>query len=71
MTKIGAPDTTLHIYTRVSTLTQADKGTSLDSQLELGRQKAKALKFAYVYWNEGMKSSHHEAIQGCPELYEL
>ncbi len=65
------PDSTLHIYTRVSTVVQADKGTSLESQLELGKKKAKALKFAFEHWNEGGKSSHHDDIQGRPKLYEL
>lgn len=62
---------TLHIYTRVSTVAQADKGTSLDSQLELGKKKAKELMFDVEHWNEGGKSSHHEDIQGRPKLYEL
>lgn len=65
------PEATLHIYTRVSTIVQADKGTSLDSQLELGKKKAKDLKFAVEHWNEGGKSSHHDDIQGRPVLYEL
>jgi DNA invertase Pin-like site-specific DNA recombinase len=68
--KVG-PDNTLHIYTRVSTLNQAEKGTSLESQLELGIKKAKQLKFNHFVWNEGGKSSHHEDIQGRPELYKL
>lgn len=62
---------TLHIYVRVSTVTQADKGTSLESQQSLGLKKAKELKFASQIWNEGGKSSHHEDIQGRPVLYEL
>lgn len=71
-TKLGNhPNTTLHIYTRVSTVVQADKGTSLESQLELGKKKAKDLKFAVEHWNEGGKSSHHDDIQGRPKLYEL
>lgn len=61
----------LHIYTRVSTLAQADKGTSLESQQQLGIKKAKELKFSYEIWNEGGKSSHHDDIQGRPKLYEL
>jgi len=64
-------DQTLHIYTRVSTMSQADKGTSLESQLELGKKKAKDLKFSSEHWNEGGKSSHHDDIQGRPKLYEL
>lgn len=69
--KKSTADTTLHIYTRVSTVVQADKGTSLESQLELGKKKAKDLKFAFEHWNEGGKSSHHDDIQGRPKLYEL
>lgn len=65
------PATTLHIYTRVSTLAQADKGTSLESQLQIGTKRAKLLKFTVEHWNEGGKSSHHEDIQGRPILYEL
>jgi DNA invertase Pin-like site-specific DNA recombinase len=61
----------LHIYIRVSTLAQADKGTSLESQQQLGIKRAKELKFDYEIWNEGGKSSHHEEIQGRPKLYEL
>lgn len=64
-------ESTLHIYTRVSTVAQADKGTSLDSQLDLGQKRAKALKFKFLHWNEGGRSSHHEDIQGRPKLYEL
>lgn len=64
-------DQVLHIYTRVSTVVQADKGTSLESQLELGKKKANELKFQYELWNEGGKSSHHDDIQGRPKLYEL
>ena len=70
-TKSKDPSRTLHIYTRVSTVSQADKGTSLESQRELGIKKAKQLKFDYDVWNEGGKSSHHDDIQGRPELYKL
>lgn len=35
----------LHIYTRVSTAAQEDKGTSLTSQEKLGHERAKALGF--------------------------
>ncbi|NDY82327.1 recombinase family protein [Orrella sp. NBD-18] len=69
--KAKSPENTLHIYTRVSTVTQADKGTSLDSQQQLGLKKAKELKFDHEIWNEGGKSSHHDDIQGRPKLYEL
>lgn len=61
----------LHIYTRVSTLAQADSGTSLETQLELGSKRAKALGFGLKHWNEGGKSSHHENIQDRPVLFEM
>ncbi len=64
-------DTILHIYTRVSTLVQADKGTSLQSQLELGQKKAEELGFSYQHWDEGGKSSHHEEIADRPVLANL
>ncbi len=71
MAKSKSPDQTLHIYTRVSTVAQADKGTSLESQEALGRRKAKELGFEPKIWNEGGKSSDHEDIQGRDVLYEL
>jgi DNA invertase Pin-like site-specific DNA recombinase len=61
----------LHIYTRVSTAAQEDKGTSLDSQDKLGRDRAKALGFVAKLWNEGGKSSNHEEISGRPVLQAL
>ena len=67
----ASPKNTLHIYTRVSTLAQADKGTSLDSQLDLGIKRADALGFGYEHWNEGGKSSHHEEISQRPVLFDL
>jgi len=67
----GMPSATLHIYTRVSTVAQADKGTSLDTQLQLGIKRARQLKFSYKHWDEGGKSSHHENIEDRPVLFEL
>ena len=61
----------LHIYTRVSTLAQADSGTSLETQLEIGTKRANALGFNLRHWNEGGKSSHHENIQDRPVLFEM
>lgn len=61
----------LHIYTRVSSLAQADSGTSLETQLELGTKRAKELGFDLKHWNEGGKSSHHENIQDRPVLFEM
>lgn len=65
------PDNTLHIYTRVSTVAQADQGTSLDFQLELGTKKASELGFAFEHWNEGGRSSHHENVAERPVLSNL
>ncbi len=61
----------LHIYTRVSTVSQADRGTSLQTQLELGKKKAKQLGFGYKQWDEGGKSSHHDEITKRPVLNDL
>lgn len=65
------PDNTLHIYTRVSTTTQAESGTSLKTQLELGTEKANQLGFFIRHWAEGGKSSHHEDMANREQLYNL
>lgn len=65
------PNSTLHIYTRVSSMAQANDGTSLGTQYQLGVAKAKQLKFVPQRWDEGGKSSHHEDISGRPVLYAL
>lgn len=62
---------TLHIYTRVSTIVQAEQGTSLDSQRELGIEKAKQLGYEYKVWDEGGRSSHHDDIAQRPQLNAL
>ena len=64
-------ETTLHIYTRVSSITQAEQGTSLETQLELGIKKAKELGFDYKVWNEGGRSSFHEEMEKRPILFAL
>ncbi len=61
----------LHIYTRVSTLVQADEGMSLDIQRDLGIKRATELGFEYKLWNEGGKSSNHEEIDKRPVLSQL
>jgi len=61
----------LHIYTRVSTVAQADHGTSLESQLTLGMKRAAELGFRVQHWDEGGKSSFHEDIAGRPKLNSL
>ena len=62
---------TLHIYTRVSSIAQADSGTSLETQLEFGKKRADELGFGFKHWNEGGKSSHHENIQDRPVLFQM
>jgi len=61
----------LHIYTRVSTLVQAEQGTSLQTQKDLGKKKAHDLGFDYRIWDEGGKSSKHEDLANRPELTRL
>ena len=62
---------TLHIYTRVSTQTQQDEGTSLESQKELGIKKAEELGFDHKVWNEGGASSRYEDFENRPVLLQL
>lgn len=62
---------TLHIYTRVSSQSQDDDGTSLDSQKESGIEKSKVLGMNYKVWNEGGKSSFEEGLSNRPVLREL
>ena len=61
----------LHIYTRVSTQVQADDGSSLDTQLELGVQCAERLGFEYVHWDERAASSAGDDLAGRPVLASL
>ena len=61
----------LHIYTRVSTLVQADEGMSLDIQRDLGIKRATELGFDFKLWNEGGKSSNHEELDKRPKLSQL
>jgi DNA invertase Pin-like site-specific DNA recombinase len=69
--KVADPNSTLHIYTRVSSLAQANEGTSLKTQHQLGVKKAKQIGFIPNHWDEGGKSSHHEDINGRPVLLKL
>lgn len=62
---------TLHIYTRVSTVVQADEGMSLDFQRELGIARAKQLGFEFRLWDEGGRSSNHEELDKRPVLSQL
>lgn len=52
----------LYIYTRVSTTSQKDEGTSLDEQKRLGIAKAKELGMDYEVHEEGAKSGSGENI---------
>lgn len=61
----------LHIYTRVSTVSQQVEGTSLNTQLEFGIRKAKELGFNYIHWDEGGKSSNHENVNARPVFNSL
>ena len=59
---------TLHIYTRVSTSTQENDGTSLDTQKELGIKKAKELGMEPLVRNEGGQSSKGNDLSNRPIL---
>ena len=43
---------TLHIYTRVSTTTQSEKGMSLTNQRERGIEVSQRLGMNFNIWNE-------------------
>lgn len=62
---------TLHIYTRVSTDAQEEKGTSLEYQRELGIKAAKRLGMKHQVWNEGGQSSYHADFSNRPVLSKL
>ena len=47
----------LHCYTRVSTMSQESKGSSLDTQKELGQKISKKLGLKFIHRNEGVHSS--------------
>ena len=61
---------TLHSYSRVSSAVQ-DKGTSLETQKELGIKKSKELGMKYQIWNEAAASSHHEILTNRSNISEL
>ena len=62
---------TLHIYTRVSTSSQEEEGTSLETQLELGVQRAEKLGMDQKVWNEGGRSSSKDDLSNRPVLTDL
>lgn len=61
----------LAIYVRVSTQTQMDDGSSIDTQIDMGIKKAEELLFKPILFNEGGKSSHSDHITDRPKLVEL
>ena len=61
----------LHIYTRVSTTSQEEEGTSLETQLETGIQRSEKLGMNYKIWNEGGQSSSKDDLVNRPQLTEL
>lgn len=62
---------TLHIYTRVSTSSQEEDGTSLDNQRETGFEKAEKLGMQPQLWNEGASSSSGDHLSSRPVITEL
>mgnify|MGYP003564740684 FL=1 len=64
-------DKTLHIYARVSTSIQEDEGTSIDTQINAGIERAKKLNYSYVVWNEGGQSSAKDDLSNRPKLTEV
>lgn len=61
----------LHIYTRVSTSSQEEEGTSLETQLETGIDRSEKLGMEYKVWNEGGQSSSKDDLANRPKLTEL
>jgi DNA invertase Pin-like site-specific DNA recombinase len=61
----------LHIYTRVSTTTQEEEGTSLENQEKLGKQKAEQLKMIPVIHNEGGMSASDESLDNRIVMFNL
>jgi len=64
-------NTTLHIYTRVSSVVQQEEGTSLEAQKQFGIKKAFELGFDHRLWNEGGQSSFHDDLNNRPILVSL
>jgi len=61
----------LHIYTRVSSTSQSEKGMSLINQRERGIDVSKSLGMDYKIWNEGGKSSFSDDLLNRPILMDL
>ena len=62
---------TLHIYTRVSTTHQSEKGMSLINQREKGIEVSKRLGMDFNIWNEGGKSSFKDDLLNRPILMKM
>ena len=62
---------TLYIYTRVSTKGQFDKGTSIDTQIELGIKKAKTLGMNYEVFNEENARSTFDHFENRPQMQNI
>ena len=61
----------LHIYCRVSTDQQKDKGSSLEEQERFGIELAKSKGMDYVVYNEGSKSGSDKDISTRPVFSNL
>ena len=61
----------LHIYTRVSTRHQSEKGMSLQNQRDRGIEVSKQLGMDFGIWNEGGKSSYKDDLLNRPILMKL
>jgi DNA invertase Pin-like site-specific DNA recombinase len=62
---------TLHIYVRVSTSAQEDEGTSIETQINAGVERALKNGMEYEIWNEGGQSSSKDDLSNRPKLSEI
>ena len=61
----------LHIYSRVSSKPQEEKGGSIDEQLEIGHRIAEKNDLEPRVWNEGGQSSNVEEFENRPVMLGL
>jgi hypothetical protein len=61
----------LHIYLRVSTQSQVDDGTSIETQKDIGIRKSKELGLDYKIWDEGGQSSNKDDLTNRPVITSL